>query len=89
MNKPMKTKIKSLIAALILILGGISYLLADRYLIQHVEVADVSAATVITSEANVATSNTSTSIDSETVVDSRLTTPSTDSTTTSDTYFCG
>jgi exopolysaccharide biosynthesis protein len=83
MNKPKKTKIKSLIATLILILGGISYLLADRYLIQHVEVADVSAATVITSEANVATSNTSISIDSETVVDSRVTTPTMDSTTTS------
>jgi exopolysaccharide biosynthesis protein len=92
MNKPKRTKIKSLIAALILILGGISYLLADRYLIQHVEVTDVSAATVITAEATTSASsgepsNIPTSADSQTVVYPGTTSPSTDSATTSEPYF--
>ena len=90
MNKPKKIKIKSLIAALILILGGISYLLADRYLIQHVEVADVNSATVITattSSGDIVTSDISTSVDPQAVVDAGLASTSSDSTTTSESFF--
>ncbi len=43
MSAPEKKTIFCFITALVVALGVISYLLADRYLIEHVEIADVSA----------------------------------------------
>ena len=49
MTHHQKKPIRHLLLAGILLVGGIAYLLADRYLIQHVEIADVSAYSLVPS----------------------------------------
>ena len=55
MNTPKKSIFIRSVIIIALILSVISYLLADRYLIEHIEISDVKAAAVIVEDASVAT----------------------------------
>lgn len=62
MNTHKKHTLRNVIAAIVLVLGIISYLLADRYLIDHIEVTDVNAAASEVQAASVAQDTTTSEI---------------------------